>query len=424
MRTDKQQRGAALITVLLLSTLLLATGGALVLVTSLSQRTTIDATAEMQAYYSAETGLQDTLNVLRGNVNPVAGMPANSKINFLKAVTPTQSNRSTDNSGLRHLSGWLNYSVNDANGNPDRVALACTGCPSTYSRLTGLAYRVLVSDPDAATTPAGAEPTRLLLQVFGFGPKGAEKHLELIVKRSNFDYTPPAMLMIRGADDCSGASFTAGNSAAKDYSGHDNAPTGTVLPTYGATCPVDKTTEINADTKDTVADPKAATIAISDLPKYLQTTDGPEGARAFLDDQRVNAQNSVDENGVSRYFTSFDGYAGTHDNPVLTFVDGNCTLDGGAGTLIVTGTLTMNGNPSFEGLILVLGDGIVNRNGAGNGTYLGAMAVARFNRTSGPFLAPSFLTDGDGTSLMQFDSDALRRALNLTGPRSMGIREF
>ena len=30
MRTDKQQRGAALITVLLLSTLLLATGGALV----------------------------------------------------------------------------------------------------------------------------------------------------------------------------------------------------------------------------------------------------------------------------------------------------------------------------------------------------------------------------------------------------------
>jgi len=418
MRTDKHQRGAALITVLLMSTLLLATGGALVLVTSLSTRTTIDATAEMQAYYSAEAGLQDTLNVLRGNVNPVVGMPANSKINFLKAVTPTQSNRGGDTSGLRHLSGWLTYNVNDTDGNPDRVALACTGCPSTYSRLTGLAYRVLVSNPDAATTPAGAEPTRLLVQVFGFGPKGAEKRLELIVKRTNLDYAPPAMLMIRGADDCSPANFTAGNSAAKDYTGHDNAPTGNVLPTFGATCPGDMTTEINADTKNTVVDPKAATIPISGLPEFLQTTDGQNGARAFLDDQQQSAMNE------GRYFTSFDGYAGTSTDPVLTFVDGDCTLDGGAGTLIVTGTLTLNGNPSFEGLILVMGQGIVNREGAGNGTILGAMAVARFNRTSGPFLAPSFFTDGDGTSLMQFDSDAVRRALNTTGPRALGIREF
>jgi hypothetical protein len=418
MRTDKHQRGAALITVLLMSTLLLATGGALVLVTSLSTRTTIDATAEMQAYYSAEAGLQDTLNVLRGNVNPATGMPTNSKINFLKAVTANQSNRPSDSSGLLHLSGWLNYNVNDANGNPDRVSLTCAGCPTTYSPLNGLAYRVLVSDPDAATTPAGAEPTRLLLQVSGFGPKGAEKRLELIVKRTNLDYKAPAMLMIRGADDCSGANFTAGNSAAKDYTGHDNAPTGVVLPTFGATCGGDKTTEINADTKNTVVDPKAATIALSDLPEFLQTTDGEKGARAFLDDMQVNAMNE------GRYFTSFDGYAGTSTDPVLTFVDGDCTLDGGAGTLIVTGTLTMNGNPSFQGLILVMGQGIVNREGAGNGTVFGAMAVARFNRTSGPFLAPSFLTDGDGTSLMQYDSEAVRRALNTTGPRVMGIREF
>ena len=120
---NKKQRGAALITVLLISTLLLVTGGALVLVTGLSTRTAIDATAEMQAYYAAESGLQDTLNVLRGNVNPQPSMPGNSKINFLKAITPNDSNRPGDGTGLRHLSGWLNYNVNDANGLPDRVAL-------------------------------------------------------------------------------------------------------------------------------------------------------------------------------------------------------------------------------------------------------------------------------------------------------------
>lgn len=407
-KNDRRERGAALITVLMMSTLLLATGGALVLVTGLSIRTTIDATSEMQAYYSAEAGLQNTLNVLRGNVNPAPGMPGNSKIDFLKAVTPAQSNRNGDNSGVRRLSGWLNYSYTGANGDA-RVALT-----ANYSPLNGLAYSVLVSDPDAATTPAGAEPARLLLRVRGFGPKGAEKRLELIVKRTNFDYTPPAMLMIRGADDCSGAAFTAGNSASKDYTGHDQAPTGTVLPAFGATCAGDQTIEVNADTKDTVEDPKAATLTIPSLPEYLQTADN---ARAFITEQRLNAQNE------GRYFSSFSGIAGSSADPLFTFVDGDCTLDGGGGLLIITGRLIMNGNPSFDGLILVMGAGTVVRQGAGNGTFSGAMAVARFNQAGG-FLAPSFLTDGAGTSTMQYDSNALRRALNTSGPRVMGIREF
>ena len=148
---DKSQRGAALITVLMMSTLMLATGGALVLVTGLSNRTAIDATAEMQAYYSAEAGVQDTLNVLRGNVNPQAGMPAGSKIDFRKAVTAADSNRPGDNSGLLRLSGWLNYSYTGANGD-QRVPL--TG---NYSPLNGLAYAVEVSDPD--NTPVAARRT-------------------------------------------------------------------------------------------------------------------------------------------------------------------------------------------------------------------------------------------------------------------------
>ena len=50
---SKSQRGAALLTVLLVSMLLLATGGALVLTTALATRTAIDSTSELQAYYGA-----------------------------------------------------------------------------------------------------------------------------------------------------------------------------------------------------------------------------------------------------------------------------------------------------------------------------------------------------------------------------------
>ena len=51
------------------------------------------------------------------------------------------------------------------------------------------------------------------------------------------------------------------------------------------------------------------------------------------------------------------------------------------------------------------------------------MAVARFNATGG-FLPPFFDTNGGGNSTMKYDSTALRRAMNTTGPRVLGIHEF
>jgi hypothetical protein len=406
-KTDryKSQRGAALITVLLMSTLMLATGGVLVLVTGLSTRTAIDATAEMQAYYSAESGVQDTLNVLRGNVNPQAGMPANSKIDFRKAVTASDSNRPSDNSGLLRLSGWLNYSYTDADGG-QRVPL--TG---SYSPLNGLAYSVLVSDPDSTAPPA--EPSRLLIRVRGFGPKGAEKRMEAIIRRTTFDYSPPAMLMMRGADNCSAMTFDIGDSNAKDYSGHDRNGSG-ILPAFGSTCDGDLAIEMSSDGKEKVENPKAAKFENPQLPEWLQTADE---ARAFLAEQKADAISQ------GRYFTSFSGYSGTATVPAFTFVDGDCTLDGGSGLLIVTGTLRLKGNPNFDGLILVLGNGRVERDGGGNGDIYGAMAVARFNATGG-FLPPFFDTEGAGTSTMKYDSRALRQALNVAGPRVLGIHEF
>ena len=62
------ERGAALITSLLVSTLLLIVGGALILTTNMAQGLAIDSTSELQAYYSAEAGVNAALNVLRGNV--------------------------------------------------------------------------------------------------------------------------------------------------------------------------------------------------------------------------------------------------------------------------------------------------------------------------------------------------------------------
>jgi hypothetical protein len=106
-------------------------------------------------------------------------------------------------------------------------------------------------------------------------------------------------------------------------------------------------------------------------------------------------------------------------------VDGDVALPpaGGAGLLVVTGTLDMRGSAEFKGLILVLGQGEVLRNGGGGGTTLGSLVIAKFGAT-GDFLAPSFDSNGSGTSDVKYDSKWVENALTRLGPRVVGVSEY
>jgi hypothetical protein len=278
-----------------------------------------------------------------------------------------------------------------------------------------MAFSVVVDDPDN-TPVADGEPDRLRLRVTGYGPKGAIKKLELVIKGANFDFDPVATIMMRSSDDGTPITFTAGTSAAKEYSGHDHAGTTAILPSFGSNTDADVAIEVDAANKGTVADPIAEKFGSSALPTWLQSANN---ARTFLTMQKANAI------GQGRYFSSFSGNAGSTSSPAFTFVDGDCDLDGGAGLLIVTGNLEMKGNPSFQGLILVLGEGSINRKGGGNGNIYGAITVSKFDvNGTGGFLAPSFTTSGGGNSTIQYDSEAVRRALSLSGTLVLGVREY
>ena len=148
LQSRRNDRGAALLSVLLFSALLLAAGAALILATSMSANNAIDATAETQAYYASEAGLQATLAVLRGNFapNPLFDTssptaPAN-KITFRKAVTPSSSNLASDTYAFGRLSRWINYDVVAPGGG------AAVGLSSPYSWVSGMAYDTTVEDPD------------------------------------------------------------------------------------------------------------------------------------------------------------------------------------------------------------------------------------------------------------------------------------
>src|SRR6266404_2811394 len=134
------ERGVALITVLLISLLIMAAAGMLLLTTTMSATNAISSTDEVQAYYAAEAGLQDALNVLRGNVHPTDPNDG-TKINFKNAANAATSNNPSSDP-IAKLSRWLNY--NYGSPTPDRVMLS-----PDYTLSSGSAYAILgINDPD------------------------------------------------------------------------------------------------------------------------------------------------------------------------------------------------------------------------------------------------------------------------------------
>ena len=557
------ERGAALVTMLLVTVLLLGAGGALIMTTAMSANNSIGSTAEMQAFYVAEAGMQSALNVLRGNTKPL--VTSTDRISFRTAVVPDISN-GPDNNGATRLAGWLPYNdrfdpnslvpvevgsitggyrVTVENLDPESHIVqfetsgsiegsdAATPHQRTFGngaqevtiRYSALAATTLSPDPHsypltldstlgsfvierpinstqddvvipetdfeltitqtrpwAATTtlegsfagevdtvgttlkvtfdkasvkadgttytlnlggtqvldltypssPASTsiptrvtspDPKRLLLKSFGFGPQGAEKRLELMINREALEFEAPAGVVIRGADDCTPLNLDTGSSGTKWYSGADYSGVDPQRPSF-AVSPCD---ESDADAgiikHDTVADPEiglltddAGAANTVEQPSFL---DNANKARAYLNTLQSKAQS------IGRYFKpgtamNINDSLTSHQ---FTFVDGDCDLTAGSGFLVVTGKLTMRGNTDFRGVILVLGTGVLERDGGGNGDILGGITIARFDRTSGNFLAPTFTTNGGGNSNIQYDSSSVRTALG-SATNVSGVREL
>jgi hypothetical protein len=431
---SRGERGAALITALLISMLMLAAGVVLVLTTAMGGTNTVDATAEMQAYYGAEAGLQTTLNILRNRVPPAtplpSPLPSPDYINLRVAVDPATSNKAGDPATsaatpTARLSRWLPYSA----AYPDRVPLNS----AAYNPFNGAAFSVALTDPDDPTgavraANAGYLPSRLLLTVNGYGPRGARKQLQLMITSLTLDFDAVAMMALIGASNPGDKIvFTMGSSAVHNYSGQDksnplaaplfsfavtNAPDKSIVDTMIDSLATNKNGTVNAPGVTLVTDPLQ-------LPWYLRSADD---ARSFLNIWRDKAMNS----DLGKYYPpkasgyAFSGVAGSNPHS-FTFVDGNCDLDGGQGLLIVTGDLVTKGNVSFSGLILVMGNGVVNRSGGGNGQILGALAIASFGATGG-FNHPTFTIDGAGKMTMQYDKAAVDAARAI-GKSMLGVVE-
>jgi hypothetical protein len=557
------ERGAALITMLLVSILMLGAGGALIMTTMMSANNAIGSTPEMQAFYVAETGMQSALNVLRGNAQPL--ITATDRMSFRTAIIPSISNGG--NTGTPRFAGWLPYNdpsdagslvpvtvgtvvsgyrVTIENMDPDshivefqtsammdtgdsgktyqktfgtvggtdevtirysgqgattlspdpynfpltldsalgsfvierplsstadNVVIPKTGFEITISQnlpwvatttlegtfegevdtnattvkvtfdkasvradgtnyalnlasgtqVMDLSYTSSPSTTSVAARVTSPDPKRLLIKSYGFGPQGAEKRLELMVNKANFEFETPAGFTLRGAADCSPLTLDTGSSGTKVYSGVDASGEEPQRPAFAVTPCDEDDAKAGIKKPDTVVDPEVGLLGDDDTtpgtvetPSFLDTADR---ARAYLNGLQAKART------LGRHFNSGTTINDSVNASQFTFVDGDCTLQNGSGMLVVTGTLTMRGNTNFKGVILVLGQGVLIRDGGGNGDILGGITIAAFGRTSGDFTAPTFHTNGGGNSTIQYDSAALRSAIG-SGQNVSGVREF
>jgi hypothetical protein len=325
--------------------------------------------------------------------------------------------------------------------------------------LTTVATGTITNIPVSVTAP---DPQKLIVRSTGYGPKGARKRLEMVVDNFAFLINPPAPICIRGADSqTSTMTFDLGSSNAKKYSGVDASGLQPQQPTVAISLHDWTAADTGIKKGSTVADPQLSILDVTnppstqpdpfpvpvpwpagltpvpdndpatpapDVPPGVNTPDflrTADAAREFLYGPTGNDGGMM---GVaksrSRYFSTFNGTAGDYDLGGLTFVDGNCTLDGGGGLLIVTGNLDLKGNAQFKGLILIMGSGNVTRSGGGNADIRGAWIIASFARTGpGNFFAPSFDVSGGGNANFQYDWSAIVGANRGIGLSISGIAE-
>jgi hypothetical protein len=395
------ERGAALVMSLLVSMLLLAAGGVLIMTTGMTVSNAVDSTAEAQAYYAAEAGIQDALTVLRRNrrSNPV-GTAAdfhNIACGAAGSCTNTGSN----------MALWLSY-------DPTLNRVKLSDSPL-------ITYDITVQDPSKApgdTLPAAYQPRFLKVSSVGHGPKGATKVLEMMVDRFKFSYDAPAPLVLRESQDGTNhVTITPGPGQPNLYSGTDVSNPSVTKPAVGV-----GNTSFNNDTDFNIADTRMSTENVTGGVLAVGTAGVPWPP--------VVSDASTTAGTVAQLKTSATSTACPGNSQALsgfTFIEGNCSLgpqNSGSGFLVITGNLTMSGNFNFSGLIFVLGTGRIIRSGGGGGTVQGGILAAAYSGSgSGGFTQVVFDTSGGGNSQIRYNSQAIENALATVGPRALGVVE-
>jgi Tfp pilus assembly protein PilX len=406
----RKERGVALVIVMFALVITTIIGLSIAFTAGLEVRSSRNELLANQAFYAAEAGLQDALNVIRGQRCPISASScdpalASNQVSFGVVAALATSNAAGDTATVPRLSRWLSYSATDDSG------------VVTLDAANGLYYKVQVN------TLAGSADLELVST--GYAPLGAKRTVRLrVVKGASLIPPLPAVITLLGANP----SGTTGNSNAHTTSGADNAVANGQTPsrdpsisqekpiigTVGATnvATLRDSSNFGGDKPDTFITtfPNPVMDISTTNTGGIPFNNDPAQARAF-----VAKMSSLAQTVLSSGASLPSGALGTYASPTIVVANGDLSIGplSGAGILVVTGTLTLHGNFSYDGLIFVLGAGRVVRDGGGHGVVNGGFVLASYGSASTTMDgAPDFHTNGGGNSDVRYNSASIQNALN------------
>jgi len=381
----KTQKGIALITAVFMLLALTVIGFVALNTSSIGFRITSNTRASKQAFYLAEAGAEVARELLRKKM--ASGSTLTAELNLVKGADGALAN-SND------ISNFFNT---------DDLPFV-----NTTSLGTGSFKVYLTNDSlDGVTSPADTNGI-VTLTSFGYGVDNSRAAVQLTVsKAAGLRLSSlPGAVSIAGPDTV----FDAPNSEATQIDGGVSHP---AVAVNSATSAATVTNSIQPQRYDhytgTGGSPAVQHLAF----------DPPWGDIAQLQRLYTTLKNNADYTSPSD-----PGFTlGTSSDRKVVVIDGNFTMNSGAGAgiLLVTGQLTLQGNFSYDGVVLVIGTGKIRREDGGNGTIQGGIYIANIKGSDGQintaddaFGIPTLDTNGGGNSTIPYNLTSQTQSITLS----------
>lgn len=487
-RVQARQRGVALIASILTLVLIAAITAGMIVLSTTETNISANFKDEQRAYFSAKAGMEEVRDRFRNNTTPSSdsirailptALPGNSNsvlyiLNPLngETVSPWSTHYPDDEICKENL--VTGSSITCTNGLPTGSGWYTTAnATSTYAASPVLDWkwvRITLKQNNQFASfnvsgSSGANPSYqacwsptlgseyadsnpgctspnlpvYILTALAVTPSGSRRMIQAEMAEDKLNFTAPSALTMPGTVD----TFSGGNSSGWGVSGQDVAVAGCNSTTPLANVPA-------------IGVPNAADQGLVDAGIPNGRTGNYGGVAASPDVENVSATAPANLQSVSGLNQLVSTITANVTQPVLTgnvsglsnpgstsapqiiVVDGNLTLSGnlsGTGILVVTGapgnpggTLTVSGNVNWNGLILVLGNGVFNSSGTPQ--YNGAIVVAQTTDALGNYLSvlgpptANFNINGGGNGGVQYSSACLSQATNLSTFHVMVTREL
>ena len=477
IRQNKSERGIALIVVLFALMLLTAIGLGLMYMTTTETEIDSNFRSSQQAYFASKAGLEEGRERLRkyapNAITPPTVMPSSGAAGgVIYVINPASATESITPwvAGSTYFDDELcheNYSglglsqtatttpcTSAPSGNwytvanpqsTDPYTSTSASIPYKWVRITlkqvGTSAPYCLNSPGSTTCPsAGTQVCAAMNGTAPYNPQYYEAVLpntattcekvnmrEVYVltslsrlsdgtrKMTQYEISPISLPPLPSTITLDGAApnFSPPHSNALTINGSDNCGQVGTMPAMGG-YDANSTSTLLADIPSNKyssyqgAGGTPSVVNVNSTLGMLSTVGG-------LETLTTNIQTSADQTfGSNPTISSL----GTTSNPLITVVNGDYTwnpqnTNGGAGLLLVTGTLTIggSGNSTFNGIILVIGKGQLISNGNGSATVNGGLFVANEYNSAGTLLSPSsnpgvpsFTWNGAGSLTLNYDS--------------------